>query len=115
MAAPTREDAQLMVQLAQWITALGFEERMPELLADDFDPETAEVADNAAVRVCLMIGESIGTLTKHNLLSTELVYDWLWVRGLWDRVGPAALRVREKFGEPRLYENFEALAKGSPD
>lgn len=113
MTAPTHEDAQLMVQLAQWTTSLGFERLMPDLLADDFDPESAEVADNEAVRVCLMIGESIGTLTKHDLLSTELVYDWLWVEGLWARVAPAALKVREKYGEPRLYENFEALAKGA--
>jgi hypothetical protein len=114
MAAPTREDAQLMVQLAQWTTSLGFERLMPELLSDEFDPNTVEVGTSEAVRVCLMIGESIGTLTKHGLLSPELVYDWLWVAGIWERVGPAALKVRETFGEPRLYENFEALAKAAP-
>ena len=114
MGAPTHEDAQLMVQLAQWGTSLGIERMMPAILADDFDPDTAEVDDSEAVRVVLMVGESIGTLTKHNLLSTDLVYDWLWIEGLWARVGPAALRVREKFGEPRLYENFEALAAGAP-
>ena len=59
-----------------------------------------------------MFGESIGTLTKRDLLSSELVQDWLWIGGMWSRVGPAALRrAREKFGQPRLYENFEALAK----
>jgi hypothetical protein len=42
---------------------------------------------------------------------SELIDDWLWIEGMWSRVGPAALRAREKFGEPRLYENFEALAK----
>jgi hypothetical protein len=26
------------------------------------------------------------------------VYDWLWVTGTWDRVGPAAKRAREKAG-----------------
>ena len=55
--------------------------------------------------------ESIGTLTRHDLLSKELVHDWIWVDGLWSRIGPAALRQRERFGEPRLYENFEALAE----
>lgn len=29
---------------------------------------------------------------------------------MWGRVGPAAIRNREQLGEPRLYENFEALA-----
>jgi hypothetical protein len=64
------------------------------------------------VRSLLLFGESIGTLAKHNLLSADLVRDWLWVEGIWTRVAPAAIRQREKFDEPRLYENFEALATG---
>jgi hypothetical protein len=112
MSAPTHEDAVLMVQLAQWGTALGIEEAIPVLFDDDFDPDIAELADKP-VRTVLMFGESIGTLVKNGLLSGELVNDWLWIEGLWARVGPAALKQREAFGEPRLYENFEALAKPS--
>ena len=110
MASPTRDDAQLMIQIAQWGTSLGVQEAMPRIFADDFDPETADAMSDQAVRTMLMFGESIGTLTKNNLLSVELVRDWLWVEGIWSRVGPAALKQRDKFGEPRLYENFEALA-----
>jgi hypothetical protein len=29
---------------------------------------------------------------------------------MWSRVGPAAIKLREKHGVPGLYENFEALA-----
>jgi hypothetical protein len=50
---------------------------------------------------------------KNDLLNRDLVYDWLWVAGAWERVGPAAKRAREKAGVPNLYENFEALAVGS--
>jgi len=112
MAPPTHHDAVLMVQLAQWGTALGVQDAMPRLFAEDFDPELADAQDDDAVRTILTYGESIATLTKNGLLSVELVNDWLWIEGLWSRVGPAALRQREKFGEPRLYENFERLAKG---
>ena len=111
MAAPTREDAFLMVQLAQWGTSVGLGEALPKVFADDFDPEAADTNDDA-VRTLLQFGETIATLTKHDLLSTELVHDWLWIEGIWSRVGPAAARAREKFGEPRLYENLEALANG---
>jgi hypothetical protein len=114
MGAPTKDDAFLMVQLAQWSTSIGFERYMPELFTDDFDPEAADTGDSEAVRVVLSVFESIGTLTKHGLLSAELVHDWLWVAGIWARVGPAALKAREKYGEPRLYENFEALAHSAP-
>lgn len=112
MSAPTRDDAHLMVELAQWGTALGLQDAISKLFSEDFDPDKAEVTHDSAVRAVLMFGESIGTLTKHDLLSVELVHDWLWVAGLWSRVGPAAKRQREKAGEPRLYENFEALAGG---
>jgi hypothetical protein len=101
----------LMVQLAQWGTQIGLGDALPEVLGEDFDPDSADIGD-PAVRTILQFGESVATLTKHDLLSAELVNDWLWVGGLWDRVGPAALRSREKLGEPRLYENFEALARG---
>jgi hypothetical protein len=112
MTPPTHKDAQLMIQIAQWGTLLGIQEAMPHLFAEDFDPQGADAMNNESVRTMLMFGESIGTLTKHGLLNIELVNDWLWVEGIWSRVGPAALRQRERFGEPRLYENFEALAKG---
>jgi hypothetical protein len=111
MGSPTREDAQLLIQLAQWGTALGVWDAMPELFAEEFDTDAADANDDDAVRTMLMFGETIGTLTKQGLLSAELINEWLWIEGIWTRVGPAAVRLRERFGEPRLYENFEALAR----
>ena len=113
MAAPTREDAALMVQLSQWGTALGIQDALRKVFAEDFDAERADSIKDPEISIILQFGESIGTLTKHDLLSVELVNDWLWVAGLWSRVGPAAIRTREKMGEPRLYENFEALANAA--
>ncbi|HET9093500.1 MAG TPA: hypothetical protein VFN36_00325 [Solirubrobacteraceae bacterium] len=109
MAAPTRDDATLMIQIAQWMATSGVNETMPALWASDFDPETAD-PQSAPVRLALGVFETIGTLVKHDLLSFELVKDWMWLEGIWSRVGPAALRMRAEAGEPRLYENFEALA-----
>lgn len=99
-----------MIQIAQWMATSGMNEQMPKLWADDFNPETAD-AQSEPVRLALGTFETIGTLVKHDLLSRELVHDWMWIEGIWNRVGPAALRMRESAGEPRLYENFEALAK----
>jgi hypothetical protein len=110
MAKPTRDDAQLMIQIAQWGTALGFQRAIPALFSENFDPERGDYLTDEAVRTVLYFGESIGTLVKHDLLSRELVEDWLWVEGMWSKVGPAAIKQREKAGEPRLFENFEALA-----
>ena len=113
MAIPTQEDGKMLIQLAELGQSYGLMDSMPVLFSDDFDPETAELGDRP-VRAALGYGELLGTLVKHDLISAELVQDYLWVAGLWSRVGPAARRQREKLGEPRLYENFEALAQGGP-
>ncbi len=113
MRSPTTEDARLLIQLASWGTALQIEEMMPSLFDESFDPDIADAMADRPVRTLLMFGESVGTLVKHGLLSDELVHDWLWVEGIWSRVGPAAMRLRERLDEPRLYENFEALAARS--
>lgn len=104
-----KQDAVLMVQLAQWGTSLGFQDAARAIFADDFDPETAD-ARAPEVNAILAFGETVGTLTKNGLIDTGLILDWLWVSGLWARVGPAAVRARDAQGVPALYENFEALA-----
>jgi hypothetical protein len=111
--AGTHEDAIVMIELSKWGTMLGLDEAMSSIWADDFDPETAEARD-ASIRKILAFEETLATLVKNGLLDRDLVYDWIWVRGIWDRVGPAALRAREEAGIPQLYENFEALADGQP-
>lgn len=112
MSAPTREDATLLIQIAQWMAASGLNDQIPALWAEDFDPATAD-ANSEPVRLALGAFETIGTLVKHDLFNRELVHDWLWVEGIWERVGPAALKMRDQTGERRLYENFEALARPS--
>jgi hypothetical protein len=109
--AGTREDATLIVELAKWGAMIELTEASRKVFADDFDPESARPLD-PEVQTLLIFNETIGTLVKNELLDRELVYDWLWIAGVWERVGPAARRAREDAGVPELYENFEALAQG---
>ena len=109
--AGTKEDAVLVVELAKLGAMNGLGEAVGKIFADDFDPDAAELSD-PSVRIVLGWNETVATLVKNDLLSRDLVYDWPWVAGTWDRVGPAALRAREAAGVAVLYENFEALAAG---
>ncbi|HXO08049.1 MAG TPA: hypothetical protein VN880_08450 [Solirubrobacteraceae bacterium] len=108
MANP-ETDGVLMIQLAQWGAMSGIQDATAAIFADDFDSESADPRDES-VRKVLMWGETIGTMTKNELISQELILDWLWIAGLWARVGRAAQTAREATGVPQLYENFEALA-----
>lgn len=84
------------------------------IFADDFDPDTAELSD-PPVRIVLGFNETVGTLVKNDLLNRDLVYDWLWVAGSWDRVGPADLRARERTASPICTRTSRHPPQGSPD
>jgi hypothetical protein len=109
--AGTHEDAVLMIELAKFGAMIGLGDANGTIFSDEFDSETATLGD-PAVRTVLGYNETVATLVKNDLIDRDLVYDWLWVAGVWDRVGPAALRAREQAGVSVLYENFEALAAG---
>jgi hypothetical protein len=115
--AATKEDAQLVVQLAQlggqmsdpkargfiWgdsfvSDAKGFFEKYP--------PGTDEWNYVGGVAAWY---ETIGTLWKHGLLDEDLLFDWLWVAGMWERLSPILVAMRES--TPALWANFEAMAK----
>jgi hypothetical protein len=109
--AGTHDDAVLLVELAKLAAISGVAEASRAIFADSFDPERAEASDPNVSKV-LGFNETLGTLVKNDLLDRDLVYDWLWVRGVWDRVAPAANRARAASGVPQLFENFEKLALG---
>jgi hypothetical protein len=108
----TYDDANLVVQLLRWGAEIDLPDAIGEILSDDFDPEGV-TADDPTVRTLLHFGETVGTFVKQGVLDRGLVEDLWWINGMWARVGPAAVRQREKMGESRLYENFEALAARS--
>jgi hypothetical protein len=119
MAKPTYQDATLLIQLAQWGSASGVPEASSWMWSDQFIPDYAEFVKKYppgsegftnASKICGWF-ETIGTLYKQGLFNEELLFDWLAVNLVWDRIKGFALGVREQSGEPQMYENFKALAK----
>jgi hypothetical protein len=108
--AGRRGDATLIVELAKWGSMIGLPEASRTIFSDDFDSESAEALD-PHVQTILVFHETVGTLVKNDLLDRDLVLDWLWVSGAWERVSKAALEARAAAGAPALWENFEALAR----
>lgn len=93
---------------------MGLEEALRAIFSEQFDPEIAATGHDPAVGKALFFGETVGTLVKHGLIDRDLMLDLLWLEGIWARVGPHAKVARERDGEPRLYENFEALVAQVP-
>jgi hypothetical protein len=123
MAKPTYQDATLMVQLAQVAALRDLGKATEWLWSDQFIPDyTAFVQkyphgseEYGKVRTIAVHYEMIATLWKHGLIHEDLLFDWIWVTGLWDRMQGFVLGTRQEAGEPSLGENFEAMAKAQPE
>jgi hypothetical protein len=117
MADPTHEDAQLVVQLAQLGTQMVHPQARGWIWSDDFTSDSQEFWEKhppGTVEFDYVSGvatwyETVGTLWKHNLLEETLLFDWLYVTGMWERLKPILLEMRKS--TPQLWENFEALAE----
>jgi hypothetical protein len=119
MAAPTPQDAQLVVQLAQLATVQHLDEAVAWVFANEMPTEPAACREHFPrgsdghrhATAILNYMETIGALWKHGLLHEDLLFDWLWVSGVWERVKGLALAQRQEFGEGRLWELVEAMAQ----
>lgn len=119
MTKPTYQDATLMIQLSQWGAMIELQEATNWMWSDNFIadytkflrkyPPGSEEYGKAA-KICGYY-ETIGTLYKNGLFNGELLFDWLAVHLVWNRIKDFALGVRKEVEESRLYENFEAMAK----
>jgi hypothetical protein len=119
MAKPTYEDASLMLQFAIWGATAGNQKAGAFIWSDKFPTDFKQFKEkypvgteeySYAVQICGWY-ETLGTLFKHGLFNRELLFDWLLVSAIWDRLKGFVLGVREEAKEPRLYEFFEAMAK----
>jgi hypothetical protein len=107
--AGSHDDAILIVELSKLGALLGVPEVARTIFAEDFDPNAVELDDPGVLKM-LNFFETIATLVKNDLLDRDLVRDWVWIGGIWERLGPAAKRARERTGFSGLYESVEALA-----
>jgi hypothetical protein len=119
MAEATKEDAQLVVQLATLGTQMAHPRARGWIWSDKFSSDPGEFFEKYPpgsdefdyVGGVSAWYETVGTLWKRGLLNEELVFDWLYVAGIWNRLKPILLAMREESKTDRLWENFEAMAE----
>ena len=106
-----------MLHIARLGAANGIPSAMNWLWSDKFIPDYAEfVSKNPPgsdgygnARLVAIHYETIGTLWKHKLINQDLLFDWLLVTGVWDRLKGFVLGERRRFGQPALGENFQKM------
>ena len=115
---PNHEDARLLIELARWSTESGMAEAIAFLLSEDFSPSfpafrarhpLGSDGHNRFLAICRYY-ETVGVLWKHGLLNEALLFDWLAISVVWDRVEEIVAGHREERANPFLWRNFEAAA-----
>jgi hypothetical protein len=121
MSAPTHQDATVLLKLYEFGGDPHLQEAWKFIFSDDFIddyqafiskyPATSDQHDYFFHYSAWF--ELLGTLWKHKLISEALLFDWILVPPRWQRVEKLIAGYREESGEPRMYENFEAMAKAA--
>jgi hypothetical protein len=121
MSKPTREDADILLRLAELSALLNLAAAAAFIWSDDFPTDFSQFRDKfssgkrseeeSLLRRYLAYLETAGTLYRNGLFSGDLFFDWLDVTAIWDRVKGYALGIRKEAANPSLFENFEYAAE----
>jgi hypothetical protein len=119
MAEPTKDDAHLVIELARLGSQMVHPKARGWIWSDEFVADGDEFFEkyppgtDEFLYVSGMAGwhETVATLWKRGLVSEELLFDWLWVAGVWDKLKDILITMREGAGTPQLWANFEAMAE----
>jgi len=104
---PDGRDAEILLAIARWYVGSG----MPEALSRLWDQDGCDAVDNPiAARICVYY-DAVGALHKHGLIDEPLLFDWLVVAPVWDRVKGYVHTQRTRRGTPFLWSSFEELAR----
>ncbi len=121
MAKPTREDAMLILRAQQQAALDNTPGAFAFTSSREFNSDYKKFVHDhppgsepftKATKIATYY-EGLGTMWKHGLINGDLLFDWLAVHLVWERMQGFVLGGRADSGEPRLGENFEALAKAS--
>lgn len=118
MAKPTKEDAELFLRLFATMRSDEDFKNAMRWFYEEFDEKSYEAfkkkyprrsEGNRNFNTYIGYWEVISTLVANDLLSEDLVFDMFLVP--WNKAEPIVHGMRKDMKEPRLYENFEVLAK----
>jgi hypothetical protein len=118
---PDTSDAQVMIALYEAQAAHNLGEVMGYIWSNDFPtdfkefrksfPPGSNSTQERDLYRALGYFETIGTLYRNNLISEDLLFDWLAVDMTWGRLKGFVLGVRKEIGQSRMFENFEYMAR----
>ncbi|HZS93155.1 MAG TPA: hypothetical protein VFA78_00020 [Chloroflexota bacterium] len=110
---PNEIDAGILLEIAQWYVRSGMPGALGWLWEQEGDGTAlvSEATDTTtAAQICVYY-DAVGALYKHGLIDDALLFDWLTIAGVWDRIKGYVQADRRRQGDPHLWSCFEELAR----
>jgi hypothetical protein len=117
---PDKNDAHLLVELYNAQATHNVQDAMGFVFSnenpDNFEafrakyPRGSSSSQERLLYKALGFFETVGTLYRNGLINEDLLFDWLAVDFVWNRVKYFVDGMREETGSARMYENFEYMA-----
>jgi len=121
MTKPTRDDADILLRLAELSALSNLPAAGAYIWSDDFPtdfvsfrakfPKGKRGEEESFLRRYLAHWETACTLYRNGLFNEDLFFDWVDITAVWDRVKGYALGIRKEAANPSLFENFEYAAE----
>lgn len=116
---PTREDAQLLIQLNIMAAMTGAFRGLDLLEAFEKPPTLTQALkryprgseEQGQISAFIGLCETVGTFVRQGVLNEALVNDLYAIEYGWTLVEKIAKALRKQAGDARMYENAEWLAK----
>lgn len=115
----TREDAMLIIEFSRWAKDWGFydandwirQHRSELARYEDFTRNFPRTSDGYRhAHTVLGYYENLGLFYRHDVIDTDILFDWLNFVDPWERLSHLALGLRAEAANPALWTNFERLA-----
>jgi hypothetical protein len=113
MSKPTRKDAEIIIRLAELGATMDIAPGTALIWSPQFEASPEQLSgtdDYGKVLQVMRWFETIGTLYRNGVVHEDLLFDWLSIAPIWDRLKPIAESQR-KDGAAALWENFEYTAE----
>ena len=101
----------LLIRLSSFIDSKEIAEAHTTILSSDFK-DVDEIREKVSIPTLVIIANfyhRVGVLLEERLLDADLVSRILYTEGIWEKMEPWIIHIRQRLGSPHMFGSFEYL------
>ena len=101
----------LVIRLSSFVDSREVAEALTTILSSDFK-DVDELRGKVSVPTLVIIANfyhRVGVLLEEGLVDADLVGRILYTKGIWEKMEPWIIYIRQRLGSPHMFGSFEYL------